>query len=52
MIIKGLIISNPRTRNDEGILVLENFEETIKRGKAVSLEQIMTESKKIVNQGF
>ena len=35
---------------DEGILVLENFEETIKRGKAVSLEQIMTESKTLAGK--
>ena len=35
---------------DEGILVLENFEETIKRGKAVSIEQIMTESKTLAGK--
>lgn len=35
---------------NEGILVLENFEETIKRGKAVSLEQIMTESKTLAGK--
>ena len=34
----------------KGILVLENFEETIKRGKAVSLEQIMTESKTLAGK--
>ncbi|MDG1790494.1 MAG: SulP family inorganic anion transporter, partial [Flavobacteriaceae bacterium] len=35
---------------DEGILVLENFEETIKRGKNVSQEQIMTESKTLAGK--
>ena len=35
---------------DEGILVLENFEETIKRGKDVSQEQIMTESKTLAGK--
>ncbi len=35
---------------DEGILVLENFEETIKRGKVVSIEQIMTESKTLAGK--
>ena len=35
---------------DEGILVLENFEETIKRGNNVSQEQIMTESKTLAGK--
>ena len=35
---------------DEGILVLENFEETIKRGKDVSQEQIITESKTLAGK--
>ena len=35
---------------DEGILVLENFEETIKRGKNVSQEQIMIESKTLAGK--